>query len=68
MFIGDLFTAGSLVIYRDMIDCQVRNVLPNMVEVPDSSQMDGRVYSLDGLGCSSTNIVPEGEKIDFQPK
>ena len=43
VFIGDLFTAGSLVIYRDMIDCQVRNVLPNMVEVPDSSQMDGRV-------------------------
>ena len=52
MFIGDLFTAGSMVINRDMSDCQVRNVLPDMVEVPESSDVDGRVWSLDGLGCS----------------
>ena len=52
MFIGDLFTAGTLVIYRDMSACQVRNVLPKMVEVPESSDIDGRVWSLDGLGCS----------------
>ena len=63
VFIGDLFTAGSLVIYRDMI--VVRNVLPDMVEVPESFYMDRRVWSLDGLGCSLTNIVSEGEKMDF---
>jgi len=67
-FIGDLFASGSLVITRDMSDCQVRNVLPDMVEVSESSYMDGRVWSLDGLGCSLTNIVPEGEKIDFKSK
>ena len=42
-FIRDLFTAGSLVINRDLSYCQVRNVLPKMVEVPESSYMDGRV-------------------------
>ena len=52
MFIGDLFTAGTLVICRDMSACQVGNVLPEMVEVPESSDIDGRVWSLDGLGCS----------------
>ena len=52
VFIGDLFTAGSLVIYRDMSACRVKNDLPDMVEVPESSDVDGRVWSLDGLGCS----------------
>ena len=68
MFIGDLFTAGSMLIKRDVSDCRVRNVLPYMVEVPESSDVGGRVWSLDGLGCSLTNILPEGEKMDFQPK
>ena len=68
VFIGDLFTAGSLGINRDMTDCLVKNVLPNIVEVPESSDIDGRVWSLDGLGCSSTKIVPVGEKMDFQSK
>jgi len=65
VFIGDLFTAGSLVIYRDMSACRVKNDLPDMVEVPESFYMDRRVWSLDGLGCSLTNIVSEGEKMDF---
>ena len=43
VYIGDLFTAGSLETNRDMTDCLVKNVLPDMVEVPESSQMDGRV-------------------------
>ena len=68
MFIGDLFTAGTLVIYRDISACQLRNVLPEMVEVPESSDIDGRVWSLDGLGCLSTKIVPASEKMDFQSK
>ena len=42
VFIGDLFIAGSLEINQDMIDCLVRNVLPDMVEVPESSYIDGR--------------------------
>jgi len=52
VFCGDLFTAGTLVICRDMSASQVGNVLPEMVEVPESSDIDGRVWSLDGLGCS----------------
>ena len=68
MFIGDLFTVGTLVIYRDMSACQVRNVLTKMIEVPESSDIDGRVWSLDGLGCLSTKIVPASEKMDFQSK
>ena len=40
----------------------------NCVEVPETSDIGGRVWSLDGLGCSLTNIVAEGEKMDFQPK
>ena len=43
VFIGDLFTAGSMLINRDVSNCQVRNVLPDMVEVPESSYIDGRV-------------------------
>ena len=61
VYIGDLFTAGSLEINRDMTNCLVRNVLPYMVEVPESSDIGGRVWSL-------TNIVPVGEKMDFQSK
>ena len=43
VYIGDLFTAESLVISRGMSACRVRNVLPNRVEVPESSYIDGRV-------------------------
>ena len=47
----DLFTAAALVINRYMSDCQVRNVLPDMVEVPESSHIDGRIWSLAVLTC-----------------
>ena len=43
VFIGDLFTAGSMLIKRDVSDCRVRNVLPDMVEVPESPYIDGSV-------------------------
>jgi len=51
VFIGDLFTAGSLLINRDMSACRMRNVLPDMVEVPESSHIDGRIWSLAVLTC-----------------
>ena len=68
MFIGDLFTAGTLVIYRDMSACRVKNDLPDMVEVPESSYMDKKVWLLDVLACSLTNVVPVDEKMDSQSK
>jgi len=64
----DLFTAAALVINRYMSDCQVRNVLPDMVEVPESSYMDKKVWLLDVLACSLTNVVPVDEKMDSQSK